>query len=118
MQGLAEARRLEGTVSHGKDAYKPMMEYVQARFVAQAADAIAYFLYGAHKAYSGIPYTRIDVKHEDNPDFNEYLDNMYEDVQIKDGIYTASEVLFYTDNRAYLDLLSLFRNEASLNDET
>jgi len=45
----------------------------------------------------------------DNQDFNESLDENYGDFTIGDYSYTASEILFFTDLKAYLTELRAFR---------
>lgn len=116
IHGLSELRNREGSISHGKDAYALMMEHVQARFAVQAADALAYFIYGAHQAYPTVPTP--PLKYEDNKKFNDFIDSTYDEVQIGDGIYQASEVLYYTDRSAYKEQLDLFLNENVANDES
>ena len=45
----------------------------------------------------------------DNQDFNDFWDESYGEFFMSDYSYTASEILFYTDNEAYLTELKAFR---------
>jgi antitoxin component HigA of HigAB toxin-antitoxin module len=44
----------------------------------------------------------------DNPDFNEFLDESFNEFTMGDYSYTASEILFHTDNEAYVTELRAF----------
>lgn len=44
----------------------------------------------------------------DNKDFNDFLDESFGEFFMDDYSYTASEILFYTDNEAYLTELKAF----------
>lgn len=106
LQGVCELRNACGFASHGSDGPRPMMERVQVLLAAQAADAIVGFLYSAHAAdLARPPVARLEF--EDNPDFNDWIDNQSEMVQVLDlPPYRPSEVLFNVDQEAYRDLLS------------
>ena len=45
----------------------------------------------------------------DNPDFNEFWDESFNEFTMGDYSYTASEILFHTDNEAYMTELKAFR---------
>jgi hypothetical protein len=47
----------------------------------------------------------------DNPDFNDFWDEDYGEFAMSDYSYPASEVLFYTDNKAYLTELRAFKED-------
>jgi hypothetical protein len=107
VQGIAEVRNIEGSVSHGKDVDWTSIGQAQAELVARAADTVVHFLYMAHlgqAAKPGVP----KLRYEDNPDFNASIDDMSEPVMILDSPYRPSEVLFYVDNEAYRAALSQF----------
>ena len=82
------------------------MEGIQALLAAQAADAIIGFLYRVHAADLARPISpRFDF--DTNPNFNEWIDEQNEMVQILDlPPYRPSEVLFNVDQEAYRDLLA------------
>jgi len=105
--GISHLRHNVGIASHGKDAIAPALESTQAEFVARAADAIVTFLFKSHYQYTGSIAKR-DLEYEDNPDLNDYIDQVNEPVRIFDLDYRPSEVLFFTDRSAYEDVLSTF----------
>ena len=49
------------------------------------------------------------VQLTDNPDLNEFWDENFGEFTMGDYSYTASEILFHTDNKAYLTELKAFR---------
>ena len=106
MQGVCELRNACGFASHGSDGPRPAMEGIQALLAAQAADAIIGFLYRVHAADLARPISpRFDF--DTNPNFNEWIDEQNEMVQILDlPPYRPSEVLFNVDQEAYRDLLA------------
>jgi len=101
VQGMAELRNEQGMASHGKDAYARPVEAVQALLVAQSADAIVHFLYNVHLNYRrDLTTTRLTFPQ--NPDFNDYVDEIHGGaINIFDGEYRPSEVLFEMDQEAY-----------------
>jgi hypothetical protein len=107
LQGVCELRNACGFASHGADSPRPVMEGVQALLAAQAADAIVGFLHRIHRQERNIP-SDIRLEYDDNKEFNSYVDDANEQVRIFDLIYSASEVLFATDQEAYRDLLNDF----------
>lgn len=111
LQGICELRNAFGFASHGSEGPRPVMDQAQAILAAQAADAIIGFLYQAH--IQDLARPRPDrLRYEDNPDFNEWLDDENGPVQILTlPPYSASEVLFNVDLEAYQDLLSDYRGE-------
>ena len=46
-----------------------------------------------------------------NPDFNDLWDDDYGEFTMSDYSYPASEILFYTDNKAYLTELKAFKED-------
>lgn len=91
------------------------MESVQALLAAQAADAIVGFLHRVHRQdRTALPV--VQMKYEDNEDFNNFVDEANRPVRIFDIPYRASEVLFTVDHQAYRDLLSNY-DPSSVDDE-
>jgi hypothetical protein len=97
IQGFCELRNNDGIIAHGQDGYHQVSFFVyQIQFVARAADAIVHFLFSAHrKNPSGSRASRI--YYEDNPDFNEFIDEFSEGAIIFDQIFTASKILYDSD---------------------
>ncbi len=111
LQGMCELRNAFGFASHGSDRARPPMEEIQAILVAQAADTIIGFLYRVHRQDLLKP-TVARLDYNDNRDFNEWLDEQCESVQILSlPSYRPSDVLFNVDQEAYRDLLAGYRTE-------
>lgn len=107
VQGLAEVRNIEGSASHGKDIDWASIGRAQAELAAHAADAVISFLYAAHlgqAARPGVP----SLRYEDNPQFNEAIDEREGPVDIIGYPYKVSEVLFNMDLEAYRTELESF----------
>jgi hypothetical protein len=107
LQGVAELRNAYGFASHGAGGPRPAMESVQALLAAQAADAIVGFLHRVHKQERNALLS-VRLEFGDNEEFNSYIDEANEQVQIFDLIYRPSEVLFAVDHEAYRELLIAF----------
>lgn len=115
LQGVCELRNAYGFASHGTAGPRPLMESVQALLAAQAADAIVGFLHRVHKQERQTA-TSARLEYDDNQDFNSYIDDANEQVQIFDLTYSASEVLFLVDQQAYRDLLAGYEPVSSDSD--
>jgi hypothetical protein len=88
------------------------MEDVQALLVAQAADAIIGFLCRVHRQDLLRPTRNLLLDYEDHPDFNDWIDDQNEPVQILSlPPYRPSDVLFNVDKEAYRDLLMEYAAE-------
>jgi hypothetical protein len=118
LQGVCELRNAFGFASHGSDGPRPVMEGIQALLVAQAADAIIGFLYRVHRQDLSRPKT-VQLEYDDNPDFNEWLDEQCEPVRILSlPPYRPSDVLFSVDQEAYRDLLTDYTAKDETEDQT
>lgn len=105
--GISQLRQAEGVASHGKDAYFEPLEGVQAEFAARAADALVSFLYKSHRRYAGGTAPRL-LEYGDQPEFNDYVDSSNKQVRVFQFEFLPSEVLFYLDRQAYMDMLAGF----------
>ncbi len=105
VQGLCELRSNHGLAGHGQDAFATNLERVQAEFAARAADAVACFLWNAHKNYQRVPAVH-RLQYTDHGNFNDWLDGLHEPVRILTDLeYVVSEVLFKVDQEAYRSAL-------------
>ena len=107
IQGFCELRNSEGIIAHGQDGYKQIsfLAY-QLQFVARASDAIVHFLFSAHRRNpSGSRANRI--YYEENPKFNDYIDEFYEGAVIFEQVFSASRILYNSDkdHSAYREML-------------
>jgi hypothetical protein len=59
---------------------------------------------------------RLPVFCEDYPEFNDYVDEIHDEVKILDGVYRPSEILFMIDvgHVAYRELLVEYYNDRQL----
>lgn len=112
LQGVCELRNAYGFASHGSDSPRPVMESAQAELAAQAADAIVGFLHRVHLQERN-PSPGFQLDYDDNENFNTYVDEANDEVQIFDLTYRPSEVLFTVDQEAYRDLLANYEPESS-----
>lgn len=110
IQGICELRNTRGFASHGKEPSFQQLEPVHALLVARAADAIVHFVFRAHYYYQATPPSQPPA-YEDNPAFNEYIDEVSGPVRILDLTYRASEVLFQVDQQAYQNHLAEFEGQ-------
>ncbi len=111
IQGLCELRNMEGFASHGRDAFAKQLEATQAQLAARAADTVVNFLFKTHRGYSSQELMR-RVAYEDQADFNTFVDDAHEAVEIFDMSYRPSEVLFRVDQEAYKNFLADFPDGA------
>jgi len=113
---ISELRRLEGTASHGKDAYKQQIDMVHALLVARSADTIVNYLFNTHRM--PFQYDSVRPHFADLPDFNDYIDENNDIVRIFDLTFNPSEVLFFTDKAAYFDKYNEFSGLESSESES
>jgi hypothetical protein len=118
--GLAQIRNNEGVASHGKDAYRPTLTSFEATMAARAADTIVHFMFSVHLNYRQELKT-VRLTYPQNSDFNDYVDEIHGGpINIFDGEYRPSEVLFEMDQEAYRVNLTdyLSQQEALENDDS
>jgi hypothetical protein len=112
IQGLSESRNLDGFMSHGPDGYKIGFDKVQRVFAARAADAIVHFLFSAHRNYPYYdqPYGRL--YYSDYEEFNEFVDEIHNSIEIFGMRLKPSEVLFNADpdHQTYREALIDYKN--------
>lgn len=108
VQVINELRNQRGDIAHGRNLPKKMRSSIQlAQAIKSFTDGFAsYLLY----LYFSIDLTYTEpIKYEDNPDFNDYLD---EENPIK-GIVKYSKAFFDQDHVAYESELEEFRGDLS-----
>jgi len=76
------------------------MESVQAMLAAEAADAIVGFLHRCHRQDRALPISARAL-YENNPEFNDYVDETYGPIRIFDAEFMPSEVLFKMEPESY-----------------
>lgn len=110
VQGICELRNQCGYASHGSEGLRPQMESTQALLAAQAADTIVGFLYQIHRQDKSAPVSS-SSNYEDNPDFNDFVDEAHIEVRIFDSEFRPSEIMYQMEPESYRVYLAEFRNE-------
>jgi hypothetical protein len=106
IQAIAEIRNVQG-VDHGAPADWPSLLPAHAAFVAVTVDALSALLLETYRSESAARKT--PLHYEDNPDFNDYIDDVHPEVEVLNLVFTASEVLFEMDPEYYETALNEFR---------
>lgn len=104
VQGICELRNRRGMASHGSGEIRPSLESTQFMLVAETADAIVGFLMRAHPQ----SIASQQVRYEQNPDFNDHLDDEHGPLWIRESELRPSEVLFTMEPETYRIYLSEF----------
>lgn len=110
IQGICELRNRCGFASHGSGTPRPPMESVQALMAAEAADTIVGFLHRVHKQdrTSRYPPNLPRTKYDDNPEFNDSIDEAHGTIRIFAVEFQPSEVLFQMEPESYRVYLAEF----------
>ncbi len=109
--GICQIRNAFGNTSHGKDSYTPAIDPIYAHLAARAADSLVNFLYRAHRLFPANASKR-RLFLEDNKAFNEYLDEIFQPVEVMGLVFRMSEVLFNVDSQAYREALIEYESDA------
>ena len=118
-QQMGELRNEIGITSHGKiqedikernsKVDEPTKELLIDTTVIVASFLIRYFENENPRTAAGTSEKNILLP--DNQDFNDFWDNGYGEFAMSDYSYPASEILFYTDYKAYLTELKAFKED-------
>lgn len=110
VQGICELRNRCGFASHGSADARPAMESVQALLAAEASDAIVGFLHRVH-LQDRAPRPSPLALYDDNPAFNDSVDEAHGMVQIFDVDFRPSEVLFQMEPETYRVYLAEYESD-------
>lgn len=114
-QAIGELRNTEGILSHGGDGSYVELGQSYALLMISFSDAISTFLLGRHKDFS--EKRKKKIQYEENPDFNDSLDEGFGSIRIYETDYFASDILYQLDPQGYEAYLTEFRNsEVEVND--
>jgi hypothetical protein len=111
LQGICELRNQCGFASHGSGVPRPPLESVQALLAAEAADTIVGFVHRVHRQDRSPPPSRRAL-YEDNPAFNESVDEVHDVVRIFNEEFLPSRVLFELAPEPYRVYLGEFGAES------
>ncbi len=105
---IGSIRNAEGASSHGRDGHhEAVVGLPEALYVAQTAFAIGTLYFSRYQARADWR-TNKRPKYDDNPEFNEWLDEQQDAIEIASTVLTPSEILFNTDPKAYRNALIEF----------
>jgi hypothetical protein len=110
VQGVCELRNACGFASHGSDSPRPAMESVQALLAASAADAIIGFLHRVHRP-DRVPAPSPAAASDENPEFNDSVDEAHGAIRIFEVEFKPSEVLFRMEPESYRIYLAEYEPE-------
>lgn len=117
VEGLGNIRSSEAGFGHGADAYAPMLDVQFAELLVRSADAVVGVLFKTHLRQSqSAPHARL--KYEDEPEFNNWIDDEHETFWVFETPLTPSEALFRTDYDAYRVALYGYMNDRDNNRRT
>lgn len=113
-QKIGDIRNEIGVTSHGKTLEElkernNKIDDISKDFVIESTEIIALFLIRHFESEN--PRNRSShekILYTDNPDFNDYWDDTFGEFKMGEYSYTASEILFNTDYKAYLTELRGF----------
>ena len=111
VQGLCELRNQEG-MAHGREADVSFLSRSHALMAARATDSIIHFLFSSHKGHL-VEGPAPGLEYNDNPEFNDFLDESNDTIIISGLKYTPSEVLYNIDREAYREFLQDFQDEVA-----
>jgi Abortive infection C-terminus len=111
IQGICELRNKCGFASHGSDKARPALESAQALLAAEAADTIVGFLHRVHRQ-DRTPQASPRALYDDNPEFNDSVDESHGTIRIYEAEFRPSEVLFQMEPESYRVYLAEFGGEA------
>jgi hypothetical protein len=103
-----------GATSHGKplaelEKRKDALNKASSEFLLLSTELVCSFLIQLFETERSPSETEESIDYDDNPDFNEALDDQYGTFEIAAYSFTASTVLFTLDQLAYRSELNDFR---------
>ena len=112
-QQIGNLRNKIGSTSHGETMEElkernDKVDEMTRDLIIDTTETIAIFLIRAFENDNCIKNTKNRISYNDNPDFNDYLDDTFGEFAISIYSYSASEILFYVDYDAYLAELEAF----------
>ena len=112
-QQMGDIRNDIGITSHGKTLEQlkvrnDKVDEMAKELLIDTTVIIASFLIRNFENENPRTTPENKIQLDDNQDFNDFLDDSFGDFSMRDYSYTASEILFYTDNEVYLTELKAF----------
>lgn len=105
VHALGELRNVYGIASHGSDAYSvDPLGSPEVEMMVSAVDGLVACLWTKHKSQLK-PSADSRIHYEDNPKFNDWLDEQSDGCHLDGSVYLTSEILFTLDLVAYRERL-------------
>lgn len=109
-QQMGNLRNDIGITSHGKtkeevEKRNSKVDDITKEFLIDTTVLVASFLIRAYESENPRvkPGNIIKIlSHDDNPEFNDYLNDAFGGFIMEEYYYSASEILYYVDNEAYI----------------
>jgi len=114
-QQIGNFRNEIGSTSHGKTieelkSRNQNLDNFTTDFLIHSAELVCCFLIEAFEKVNPLPQEKLLLNYEENEDFNEYWDDLFENyIMSRDYVFAASEILFNCDFEAYRAELNSFR---------
>lgn len=110
--GLCELRNNDGVFSHGKPAMYSNLDLLQIQMAANTADLLVTYIYRAHLDY---PMPKPEIRYSDKEleDFNNWVDELYEPIELFGQVILSSRILFDLDSShtAYKEMFAEYQIE-------
>ena len=108
---IGSIRNAEGAAAHGRDGYhETTVGLPEALYIAQSAVAVGTLFFSRYRARADWR-TNTRPRYDDNPEFNDWLDEQQDAIEIASTVLTPSEILFNTDPKAYRNALIEFMSD-------
>lgn len=91
VQGIGELRNEFCPLAHGKSSHHIPLDFHYAEFLAKQADSIVGFIYDLRESYVTEKPKEAPVR---DSEFDSFLDEEFESIQIYEDTYFPSEILF------------------------
>ena len=115
-QQMGNLRNDIGMTAHGKtmgelETRNQAISQLSLDFLLHSTEIVACFLIELFETEfpKKVEMQEVELKYEDEPDFNEVWDETFGDFGMGDYSFTASEILFNCDQQAYEEELKIFK---------
>lgn len=121
-QQIGTYRNDIGITSHGKtlDELKNIQDNIESYtedFLLTAVEIVACFLIEAFETLNPLVPPKEEIKYVDNPDFNEYWNDLYGEFQMSDRMsFSSSEILYKCEPTTYEIALNEFKQSINETD--
>lgn len=113
-QQMGNYRNEIGSISHGRTSEelkdrKSHIESYTSDFLLSSVESLCCFLIEAFETENPLTHIEAEINYVDETDFNNYWDDLFDEYKMNDYSFTASDVLYNCDPKAYKEELNNFR---------